>query len=34
MSSIKHLVILPEVPGAIDQQTLDHDDADFLIRGF
>ncbi|MGD8268038.1 MAG: ChaN family lipoprotein [Desulfobacterales bacterium] len=34
MSSIKHLVILPEVPGAIDQEILDHDDADFLIRGF
>ncbi len=34
MSSFKHLVILPEVPGAIDQETLDHEDADFLIRGF
>ena len=34
MSSVKHLVILPEVPGAIDQDNLDHGDADFLIRGF
>ena len=34
MSSLKHLVILPEVPGALDQESLDHDDADFLIRGF
>ena len=34
MSPVKHLVILPEVAGAIDQETLDHGDADFLIRGF
>ncbi len=34
MSSLAHLVILPEVPGAIDQESLDHEDADFLIRSF
>ncbi len=34
MSSLKHLVILPEVPGALDREFLDHDDADYLIRGF
>ena len=34
MSSLAHLVILPEVPGAIDQESLDHDDADFLISNF
>ncbi len=34
MSSLAHLVILPEVHGSIDQDTLDHEDADLLIRGF
>lgn len=34
MGAVEHLVILPEVPGAVDQESLDHQDADFLIRGF
>lgn len=33
MAPLTHLVILPEVPGSIDPETLDHDDADYLIRG-
>ena len=34
MSSLKHLVILPEIPGALDREYLDHEDADYLIRGY
>ena len=34
MAPLEHLVILPEVPGSIDRDVLDHDDADFLIRGY
>ena len=33
MTPLAHLVILPEVAGSIDRATLDHDDADYLIRG-
>ena len=34
MAPLEHLVILPEVPGSIDRDVLDHEDADFLIRGY
>ncbi len=34
MTSLAHLVILPEIPGHGGMTPLDHDDADFLIRGF
>ena len=33
LSSLKHLVLLPEAAGSMDREILDQDDADFLIRG-
>jgi uncharacterized iron-regulated protein len=32
-SPLPVLVFLPEVPGSIDRQTVDHLDADFLLMG-
>ena len=34
MAPMDHLVILPEVTGSIDRTALDHDDSDYLIRGY